>query len=299
MWLLFAYIVPLLWYITAALFLPISISWWLHLPVLGAFYYVMCFGPRPKALSFDWLGRILAFWLFWKTDDPRGYYSGSRHKEQYIFAIHGHSLYCLSEMLPFVLHTRPPTGRCKTRRAVPLVSDALAGVPLIGHIAVAQGCQSVGRDNFLSNLAVGRSVAMAPGGVREVLFAAKSTGEELHIIRNTEFLRIAFKRSVSVVPVVSIDEYKCWHFYSVPPRLRKFQQYCIGMFGWPLPMLASGWHGSFWPKSTHLTTRFCEARNPEDYNTEEDFIEAYYSGLSAELLSEYNCKLVMHKRKAK
>lgn len=197
---------------------------------------------------------------------------------QYIFAMHPHGLFAFSEMLTFVFHNPYTALKRHAVTAIPLVATELLWLPLLGHLAAALGCESVDRENLELLLAQKRSVAITPGGVREAKHAHDCSDQHVTLRKCDAFLKIAYAKSVAVVPMLVTGEHGCYRFL---PSVDAVQNLSIRLFGWPFPLFALGRWLTFWPRrSGPLTVSFGSPVCREDAMTEEEFISCYYSELN-------------------
>ena len=198
---------------------------------------------------------------------------------QYIFAMHPHGLFCFAEMLTFVFDS-PYTPIDKfAHETVPLVASELMWMPILGHWVCALGCESVDRENMTQLLQQKKSVAITPGGVREVKYTPQCTTTQIVLLKSLQFLKLAFaKKDVSVVPILTVGESACYTFL---PSSNVVQNFFIKLVGWPFPMLAFGRWFTFLPgKNSHTTLLMGSPISPDNIDTVEEFEEMYYAELS-------------------
>ena len=270
-----------MWLVLAAatgIFLTLILPW-LFLPwyiALTLFVLLMSWHPERT----NWLRRSAVGPLLRKTVGYRFEPAADAEKldpeQQYIFALHPHGLLCFSEMLTFIFDCPNTELGPLAQRTVPLVATELLWLPLLGHWACALGAESADRENTKRLLAEGRSLALTPGGVREIKYASHNTERRIELRRSAAFLRLAHRKQVAVVPLLTLNEHRCYRFF---PTAERLQDASIALFGWPFPMLAFGRFATFWPLSgAGLTLRRGSAVSPAE-TTLDAFIENYYNEL--------------------
>jgi hypothetical protein len=194
----------------------------------------------------------------------------------YMLCMHPHGLFCFSEMLTFVFNSPYTILGELALKTVPLVATELLWVPLLGHWACSLGCDPVDRENMSRLLEQKRSVALTPGGIREIKYAHRCSAQHITLRKTTGFLKLGFAKGTSAVPVLVLGESECYRFYPTSERL---QNISMKLFGWPFPVLAAGRGFTFWPLSgAQVTLVHGNAVHPGD--TEEEFIANYYAELS-------------------
>lgn len=273
-----------MWIILAALvgiFLTLGVPW-LVLPWYIAFtLFAICMSWRPARSEWmrkSFVGpslRSAAGYNFQTADDSTELHADS----QYIFAMHPHGLLCFSEMLTFVFDSPFTPIEKFAQQAVPLVATELLWIPVLGHWACSLGCESVDRENMTQLLKQKKSVAITPGGVREVKYTPQCTGGKIVLRKSLHFLKLAYPlKEVRVVPILTIGESSCYTFY---PSSNAMQNLFIRLVGWPFPMLALGRWFTFLPgKNSHTTLFRGSPISPDGMETIEEFEEAYYTELS-------------------
>lgn len=169
-----------------------------------------------------------------------------------IFACHPHGLFAISCFLAFAVNPKSRV-RCGVHRLI-------FWVPLLRDFAVWMGAFDVSRVNVETALDEGASVAIVPGGAREMI-----PGSNPH--RHRGFLRIAYAKRVPVVPVYFAGETDLFWTWSIFQQLREA---FVDFMGYPFPSFFFG------PLPRPLTAIAAKtAVDPEDYSSEENFVRAY------------------------
>lgn len=196
---------------------------------------------------------------------------------RYVYAFHPHGFLCFSEMLTFVFPTEATPLGSLASLVVPLVSAELLMVPVLGHLAAALGCCSVERESMQHWLQT-HSVAVTPGGVREIMDAPLATATQLVMRRATGFLRVAQAANAAVVPILVLGEDSCYRIYQ---SWGPVQRFFIRAVGYPFPVLAFGRWGTIWPRQgAKLTVVFGNPIDTTAYDTSTELIQYYYETLT-------------------
>lgn len=213
---------------------------------------------------------------------------------QYVFAFAPHGIFAFGEMLTCVLNNPSEIlSRTQDAEIVPLVADLLLKIPVLGQYCQMLGCESVGPDNYRYLLRIGKSVAMTPGGTREIAYYHELSQNIVKIVHRNNFLTYAFEENVDVIPIFTLGECDAYTTHKSPDALQRF---CHKYFTYPFPMLAFGVFWSFWPKSgTSLTVVVGEVIQVGNYNNAGDFTEAYYTEIERLITdNEMICSIVEH-----
>jgi 1-acyl-sn-glycerol-3-phosphate acyltransferase len=218
----------------------------------------------------------------WLTELARAQLRYSLHPAQgidkernYIFACHPHHVMSFSMILSFI---RPGASEkfihSLKKRPVPLVSDSIFLVTLIGLYLKLAGARPASRRVVEALLAEGESIALNPGGTREMAVNRTAGQRRLTLIRRTSFLFYALKHRVPVVPLLSLGEenaYTHWHFLDWFHRVSKHR------LDYPGPLLSTGLLGSFFPKPCTVSVVMGEPVAPEADDDLASFSERYYT----------------------
>lgn len=195
---------------------------------------------------------------FWLTELARkqvGYqleFDGSSFdlERNYVFAVHPHHVMSLSLMLSFIWPNKDEELILGLRNPpIPLVSDTILSLPFLGEFLKASGCHSASEATLL--LEGEQSIAVNPGGTREM--GANRHGEEkvVKIIKRSGFLKGAMDSETPVVPILVLGEENCYrHFHS----LDWLHVYTKPFLDYPAPLLSVGKWFSFFPKKTEKVT---------------------------------------------
>lgn len=273
MWLLLASLIG----ICIAVLLPFLLLPW-YIACLVCFLLIFC--PVRKS---DFLRRCVLFShlrlrMQYVALDKRGKRPAIPSEQQFVFAVAPHGPFCFSMMLTWVARNAYSPLSQGGDSVVPLVASQLLRVPLLGSIAQALGCEAVTRDNYLQHLQHGRSVALAPGGTREMRYSYLNREGKIAIVRrdNPNWLEHAYNTGVSVVPVLSVGETAG---HTVFKSFSPLQRLCQRLFGYPFPILAFGTYGTVWPRKSELRLMVGDALQPQNYDSAQQLGEAYYAEL--------------------
>ena len=258
--------------ITALLVAICSVISYYLLPMYWLIFLgLSCVVPLPKfpKLGHAALGRVLRKQLHYEIHTHGNVLEAGG---QYIFATAPHGILSFAEMLTFVL---PDLQEDYFPRAVvPLVASQLLWIPLLGVFARLAGCQNVGHSNFVRNIKNGNSVALAPGGTKEM---ALSQDSKLRILQREGFLRLAHAEGVKVVPLLSVGELSA---HTVMRSNRKLQQRSYELLFYPLPLLFYGAWGTIWPRDNGKLDIYVGRAVDPSGKTLENFITEYYTVLA-------------------
>lgn len=192
-----------------------------------------------------------------------------------IYGCHPHGILAMSAGLTFVV---PPDE--EERRWLPptyrlAVHSILSSLPLFREIMLWGGCIDASEEAILEALSRQHSVALLPGGVREM----GAPYHHRHHERPQGFLRIAYQKGCPAVPVYLRGERQiCRVWHNEPRWLTRFRAWCarkhccrfpFPTFFWPR------WPGSLPP----LETRIGRALYPAQYSSQEEFAAAYWKEL--------------------
>lgn len=270
MWLLLAALTG----IFVVFVLPFLVIDW---PISVIICVVLYFSP----LKVPWVRR----WGIWKDLQQRLNYEvvdaeGAAVQidhQQYVFAVAPHGPFCFSMMLTWIMDN-PTSPLTKGRQVVPLVASQVLRLPLLGLLCRMFGGEAITSDNFQYHLGRGHSIAMAPGGAKEIMFCDQDSKTSLtlhkrHYSRWVEFTQINGTR---IKPVLSIGENSG---YRVFRSWRPLQRLSYRLTGWPFPVFNFGVLNTFWPTQGQLRLVVGEDIKPEDYSTVGDMTDAYYTEL--------------------
>ena len=274
MWIAAALVAGLLLFLVLGL---VCLPWYM---ALSLFCIFMSWKPKRSEWARGWhLGGQLRVATHYTTITSHEESLNLDKRQHYMFAMHPHNVFCASELLTFIFPNTLSLFEEFTQSAVPLVASELLWLPGLGHLVAALGCESVGRDNLLAHVHAKHSVALIPGGIREMALAPRNRVDAVYIIHREGFLRIAYENRVPVVPILSLGEHTCHRLFA---SFAPLQRFCIYVFGYPFPMLAFGRWLTFWPLEGSDITLVTEAPHvPEQYDSQAAFIEQYYAKLSA------------------
>jgi 1-acyl-sn-glycerol-3-phosphate acyltransferase len=169
-----------------------------------------------------------------------------------IYACRPHGLFAISCFLAFAAHPKSRV-RCAVHRLI-------FWTPLLRDFAVWMGSFDATRDNIHAALSRSESIALVPGGVREMVQGADHR-------RHRGFLRIAYDEKVPVVCVYFGGEDRLFWTWQM---LRGLREAFIDFMGYPFPSFFFG------PLPRPLTTLASKtALQPLDYPNCDDFTRAF------------------------
>jgi hypothetical protein len=199
-------------------------------------------------------------------------------REQLVFAVAPHGAFCFSIMMTWVFDNPDSPLAQRYRTVVPLVASGLLRVPLLGLLAKMLGCESITSDNYQSHLAQHNSVAIAPGGAKEVMYCDRDDAQHitLHRRHSSRWVEYGMYNNTNIVPVLSIGETSGYRVFS---SWRPLQRLSYRVAGWPFPVFNFGALYSFLPGRGHLRLVVGRKLRWNDYNTTEAMADAYYTEL--------------------
>lgn len=160
-----------------------------------------------------WLKRYLGFAIEYEDQ------SAILEDHPYVYAIHPHGVLALGHMLGFAIHGGD--GVHPHGDVLPLAHGALFWIPFLRDVVLWAGAKNVTGANFEHFLRSGRSVSVAPGGLKEILLCSRAEAEVYEGHRG--FLRVAEKTGAEIVPVLILDENRaCWPVPFIFPRVRRW-----------------------------------------------------------------------------
>ncbi len=199
-------------------------------------------------------------------------------ERNYLFAVHPHHVMSLSTMLSFIWPSKDEElVLALLKSPIPLVSDTILSIPFLGEFLKISGCRSASEVNLL----IGRneSVAVNPGGTREMGSNRHGEKKLLRIIKRTGFLKGAMEKETPVVPVLVLGEEKCYrHFHS----LDWLHVYSKPILDYPAPLISLGRGFSFFPKRTKKVTALVgQPLEAAPGETIEEFKQRYENSLKS------------------
>lgn len=234
------------------LFLPwlVGVPYWLHLPTLLLYYLWV---PRESKAF-----RSFRLWDYMFERHTTGKPLPSN--EQCIYAIHPHGVFSVSTIIYFALNKNMVHVK-------PVGSSVLFLFGLIKEFCGLAGTIRANRKDIIAALQCGDSVAMCPGGLRELPgLDPQRVKEGGGVVQREGFVKIAKGQNVPVVPVwCSTEEaqYKVWLW---SPRI---QRLLLGWFYYPGFVVSWGlWWMPFWPKTNRVVLHFGKPIKAEDLTRE-------------------------------
>lgn len=184
-----------------------------------------------------------------------------------IFAASPHGLFAIGTF--FLVAT--PDYRTKTglhwKHVRPCIHRHVFAVPFLRDIALWLGAIDVSREP-IEQMLDSTSVIIAPGGTREMIIDPDAPIQTRH----TGFLRLAYSKQKPVFPVLHIGQDNVFRSYSCKP-LDTIRQLVLAYTGYPFPTFFIG------PLPAKLTTYIFAPHEPSVYDSEEAFVNAYYTNL--------------------
>jgi len=190
-----------------------------------------------------------------------------------VYACAPHGPFCLALIALFATFSRNHSVNAEGK-TIPLVARQLLFLPLLGPVTQLLGCASFSRFNYHYLLKQHSTLAIAPGGTREMGLSQFCTDDEIHILRRAtpKWLISAYRHNATVVPILSIGETQAYDIRHSPSRL---QALCQRVFGYPFPIFAFGRWGTFWPKKITLTVALGRPIVAQTM-TQREYIGMYY-----------------------
>ena len=161
----------------------------------------------------------------------------------------------------------------------PVGSSLLFITPFIKDFVGLAGAVRANRRDILDALDQGHSVALCPGGLRELpgLDDERRHREGEGYVQREGFLKIAMKARVPVVPVRVDAEDQLYSIHLFSPRI---QRWFLSRFYYPGFVVALGaWWLPFWPKRKKLTLWIGEPVEATGTGTKEEMREKFYGQL--------------------
>jgi 1-acyl-sn-glycerol-3-phosphate acyltransferase len=225
------------WFLIVIIFDILLFSYLFSIPTLLVFLSIYPYLIPRESKSF----RSLNLWNFLRKDitiDGPGK-DLLKSKDQYIFAIHKHGLYSTAVITYFALNN-------KMLHVKPVGTSALFWFPFIKELVSLAGCIPANRDDMVAELRRGSSLALAPGGIREI-----PGMDHREFVERNGFIKIACQQQVAVVPIYVDGEEETYKVIILFPEWAKWLlhkvYYPFGcIFAWGHPWLP------FWPKTLKM-----------------------------------------------
>lgn len=185
-------------------------------------------------------------------------------EEGAIIGVHPHGLWNISGPLCAGLHS----GGLRT--------DFLIGlhwwffwIPIVRDFFLWSGCINATRESLGEILEMGKKIGLCPGGLEEMML---SNVDELDLYFGHEgFLKIAWEKKVSTIPIFLEGENRIWICWNKWPELRRW---CKAMFGYPYPIFFIPW-----PFKVKLVMHVGKSIHPNAFKKYKVFKKAYYAEL--------------------
>lgn len=225
------------WFLIVIILDLLVLSYLFSIPTLVVFLIIYSYLIPRESKSF----RSLDIWNYLRKDitiDGPGK-DLLKSKDQYIFAVHKHGLYSTAVISYFALNPR-------MLHVKPVGTSALFWFPVIKELVSLAGCIPANRDDMIAELRRGSSLALAPGGIREI-----PGMDHRDIVERDGFIKIACQEQVAVVPIYVHGEEDTYNVMILFPDLAKWLlekvYYPFGcVFAWGNPWVP------FWPKTLKL-----------------------------------------------
>jgi len=161
--------------------------------------------------------------------------------KQYIFAIHKHGVFSVTNIAYFALNKDMLHVRS-------VGTSVLFVLPIIKEFVGLGGAIPANKDDIIDVLNSGKSVAMSPGGIREV--PGMTPG--CPIIQREGFLKIAVQQNVPVVPIYAHGEEMLYDCHVLFP---KWASKMLHQMWYPIGCIIVWGHPwiPFWPRRGKLT----------------------------------------------
>jgi len=244
------------------LFLPwyAGIPYWLHLPSV-AFFWLWVPKEQLRFRKFRWWQDLFDVQL--SEELPKS--------QQCIYAVYPHGVFSVSiaaafAVNPNMLHVKP------------VGSSVLFLLPFIKEVVGLVGTIPATRKDMIAALQCGDSLAMCPGGIRELPgLDPERISKGKGFVRRLGFIRIAMSVNVPIVPVWAEGEEELYDVWLWSPTV---QSILLSLFYYPGFVVSWGrpWL-RFWPKPRPLRLRVGKPIQPTDL-TEEKLAEIFYEALT-------------------
>lgn len=169
---------------------------------------------------------------------------------QFIFGFHPHGVFPATAMYaPHTAQWQQELGSNPTTYPVGHAATVLMNSPLVRDFVMGLGARVVTRAGIEASLDDGHSPIIVAGGQSELMITSHSH-TELHLVtHHFGFIKIAVRRKLPLVPILSIGENNVldiFHFYRI-------QRFALKLVGFPAPFCPTGkWHLPL-PNRTRLT----------------------------------------------
>jgi 1-acyl-sn-glycerol-3-phosphate acyltransferase len=225
------------WFLIIILFDILLLSYLFSIPTLIIFVIIYPYLIPRESKSF----RSLNIWNYLRKDitiDGPGK-DLLKSKDQYIFAVHKHGLYSTAVISYFALNH-------KMLHVKPVGTSALFWFPLIKECVSLAGCIPANRDDMIAELRRGSSLALAPGGIREI-----PGMDRREFVERDGFIRIAMNERVPVVPIYADGEEDT---YKVMILFPEWAKWLLEKVYYPFGCIFTWGHlwFPFWPRTLKI-----------------------------------------------
>lgn len=184
--------------------------------------------------------------------------------ETAIFACSPHGLFAIGSFLLVGVPDYHSKEGLRWKRVRACTHRHVFAVPGIRELALWLGAINADRSN-IETMLVKESIMLAPGGTREMIINDEHPIQSVH----KGFLKIAFTKRKLVFPIIHIGQEAIFPSYSCA-LLDRLRRVVLDLTGYPFPTFFIG------PLPRQLTTYVFDAHDPDEYESEEAFISAYY-----------------------
>lgn len=179
-----------------------------------------------------------------------------------LYVLHPHGVYAVSLLGYFPFSQSPPLAEVA-------VSSILFRLPLVKDFCGLIGIKTtVKREELLAALKTG-SVAMCPGGLRELL------NNDGKWVKRKGFIKLAKEADACICLVTCPDEETLYNVY-ICKCLYPIQDWFLRKFLYPFPIFSwSSWFAPFWPRYLPLRLIFGKLIETRDRSVDEIFRDVY------------------------
>lgn len=256
------------------------VDWFVFFIALPAlWHYLPVMRLRPGVWLGEWLRRRINLHFDGVQYDPLA------EASSVVFACHGHGVLATAQLLLFMLRPKTcPELANYTKHALPTVSSQLLAMPLTNFVCrVLLGAESIA--DFARLIRKRHTLAISPGGAKEITLNQFDTDTDLHIFRRAGFLRLCYENNMAIMPLLTLGNHT---MFRMPPMLRWIQWFNFKLIGYGMPLPAFGEHGTLIPlKSSRvkiispgLFRKQLTDSETGIWETLDEYILRYYSELS-------------------
>jgi hypothetical protein len=188
-----------------------------------------------------------------------------------MFAAHPHGLVPSGTILNAILPEKDEWKNGVTT----CIHQHIFNIPIVRELALWLGLINITADNMRRQLKEkAKSIYFLPGGSAEMIIDVNNPIQRVH----EGFLRISFQENVPVISVLHFGQEDVFPSYSCQ-CLNALRYIILKMTGYPYPCIFFG------PYSAQLTTVILKPLSPQDFESENAFIEFYYDRVTTKYAS--------------